>query len=78
MDGPRGGSGHGFDHEALAAILPELSTPVVIAGGLGPETVSDAVRTIKPFGVDVSSGVESTRGVKDHDRIRAFVAAARA
>ncbi len=77
VDGPRGGSGQGFDHAALAALMPELSTPVVVAGGLGPETVADAVRTIRPFGVDVSSGVESTRGVKDHDRIRAFVDAAR-
>lgn len=77
VDGPRGGSGHGFDHEALAAILPELTTPVVIAGGLGPESVADAVRVIRPFGVDVSSGVESVRGVKDHERIKAFAAAAR-
>ena len=78
VDGPRGGSGQGFDHAELASILPGLSTPVVVAGGLGPETVAEAVDAIRPFGVDVSSGVESTRGVKDHDRIRAFVAAARA
>ncbi len=78
VDGPRGGSGQGFDHAELASILPELSTPVVVAGGLGPETVAEAVDAIRPFGVDVSSGVESTRGVKDHDRIKAFVAAARA
>ena len=77
IDGPRGGSGRGFDHAALAALMPELRTPVIIAGGLGPESVTGAVRVIQPFGVDVSSGVERVRGVKDHERIRAFVTAAR-
>ncbi|MCP4834239.1 MAG: phosphoribosylanthranilate isomerase [Phycisphaera sp.] len=77
VDGPRGGSGEPFDHARLAEVLPELETPVVIAGGLGPENVATVVRDLGPFGVDVSSGVESSRGVKDHDRIRAFVAAAR-
>ena len=77
IDGPTGGGGMRFDHAALAAILPELAKPVMIAGGLDPEIVGKVVRGLQPFGVDVSSGVESTRGVKDHDRIRAFVAAAR-
>jgi phosphoribosylanthranilate isomerase len=77
IDGPKGGSGRGFDHAALAELMPDLRTPVVIAGGLSPETVADAIDVIHPFGVDVSSGVETVRGVKDHDRIRAFVAAAR-
>ena len=77
VDGPRGGSGEPFDHGLLADVLPELQTPVVIAGGLDPESVRDVVRDHRPFGVDVSSGVESTRGIKDHDLIRAFVAAAR-
>ena len=77
VDGPRGGSGEPFDHQLLAEVLPDLQTPVVIAGGLGPENVADVVREHRPFGVDVSSGVESTRGVKDHGRIRAFVEAAR-
>ncbi len=78
VDGPRGGSGKPFDHGRLADVLPRLKTPVVIAGGLDPDTVADVVRDHQPFGVDVSSGVESKRGIKDHDRIRAFVAAARA
>ena len=77
IDGPTGGGGMRFDHAALAAILPKLTKPVVIAGGLDPEIVGKVVRGLQPFGVDVSSGVESSRGVKDHDRIRAFVAAAR-
>jgi len=77
IDGPRGGSGERFDHAALAPLLATLEKPVVIAGGLDPETVAEVVRDLGPFGVDVSSGVESSRGVKDHDHIRAFVAAAR-
>ena len=77
IDGPRGGGGRRFDHAALAEILPELTKPVMIAGGLDAEIVTDVVRHLQPFGVDVSSGVESTRGVKDHDRIRAFIRAAR-
>ena len=77
IDGPRGGSGEPFDHAALAAILPKLTKPVVIAGGLDPKIVGEVVRNLEPFGVDVSSGVESTRGIKDHDLIRSFVAAAR-
>ena len=66
-----------FDHARLADVLPTLETPVVIAGGLDPANVARVVRDHRPFGVDVSSGVESARGVKDHDRIRAFVVAAR-
>ena len=77
IDGPRGGSGEPFDHAALAPLLATLAKPVIIAGGLDPETVAEVVRGLQPFGVDVSSGVESTRGVKDHNRIRAFVTAAR-
>ena len=50
----------------------------VDGGDIDPETVGEVVRDLGPFGVDVSSGVESSRGVKDHDRIRGFTAAARA
>jgi phosphoribosylanthranilate isomerase len=72
VDGPAAGEGHGFDHEALAAMRPELSRPLIVAGGLRPETVAAAVRTIRPFAVDVSSGVESAPGHKDPVLIRRF------
>lgn len=70
-----GGNGLAFDWRLVAGLDPGL--PVVLSGGLTPETVADAVRLTRLQGVDVSSGVESTPGIKDPGKIRAFVAAAR-
>ena len=81
LDNPRSGSGQGFDWaiveeaRALAAGAGAPLPPFFLAGGLRPETVGDA-RSVEPWGVDVSSGVE-TDGVKDARKIRAFVATAR-
>jgi phosphoribosylanthranilate isomerase len=67
-----GGSGRSFDWEALAQLDKTGMPPIILAGGLTPGNVADAISTVRPFGVDVSSGVESSRGVKDPALIRAF------
>ena len=68
-----GGTGHAHDWETTRAIRESVDVPVVVAGGLGPENVAEAVRTVDPFAVDVSSGVERREGRKDHDALCAFV-----
>jgi phosphoribosylanthranilate isomerase len=76
--GEFGGSGRTFPWEIAREFVtanPELR--VILAGGLTPENVADAVALVRPFGVDVTSGVESTARVKDHGRLRAFITAAR-
>jgi len=72
--GQMGGSGRAF---AWDAIPPDLPRPWLLAGGLRPETVGKALQIVQPYGVDVSSGVESHPGVKDPERIRAFIQAVR-
>lgn len=75
--GSLGGSGVSFNWD-LAVEAVRLGRPVYLAGGLTPENVGEAVRRVRPYGVDVSSGVESAPGRKDAEKIRAFVAAVRA
>ena len=72
----RSGAGEVADWDEARRIA--TGTEVVLAGGLDAHNVGDAVRAVRPFGVDVSSGVESSRGVKDVARIREFIRAARA
>lgn len=65
-----GGSGQSFDW----SLIPEdISFPLILAGGLNPENVAAAVETVKPYAVDVSSGVESEPAVKDHKKIEQFI-----
>jgi phosphoribosylanthranilate isomerase len=71
----RGGTGHTWDWESARELL--ATRKVFIAGGLQPGNVSKVVSTFKPYGVDVSSGVESSIRVKDPDKVRAFVHAVR-
>jgi phosphoribosylanthranilate isomerase len=67
--GERGGQGQCFAWEGL----PAVEKPVVVAGGLAPHNVTDAITIMAPWGVDVSSGVESSPGIKDHALMHSFV-----
>jgi phosphoribosylanthranilate isomerase len=71
-----GGTGETFNWE-LALEARKFGKPIFLAGGLTPENVADAVRKVRPFGVDVSSGVESAPGMKDPAKVKAFIAAAK-
>ncbi|ADP15564.1 N-(5'-phosphoribosyl)anthranilate isomerase [Achromobacter xylosoxidans A8] len=74
-----GGSGHGFDYALLDEVRADpVSRPLILSGGLNAENVGEAVQLIRPWAVDVSSGVELEQGIKSSDRISFFVAAAQA
>ena len=68
--GEPGGAGRAFD---WSRIPQDLARPLILAGGLTPDNVAAAINTVKPFAVDVASGVESAPGVKDAERMRRFV-----
>jgi phosphoribosylanthranilate isomerase len=70
VEGLHGGSGAAFDWSLIPRGLP---LPVILSGGLTPENVMDAVRRVRPSAVDVSSGVESARGIKDAQKIAVFI-----
>jgi phosphoribosylanthranilate isomerase len=71
-----GGTGERFNWE-LARAAQDHGRPIFLAGGLTPENVAEAVRQVRPYGVDVSSGVEAAPGRKDPARVRAFIRAAK-
>lgn len=70
-----GGLGQSFDWSLLEGLDPSI--PFMLSGGLTPETVAAAIKAVRPFGVDVSSGVESAPGIKDIKLIEAFIRNAR-
>ncbi len=65
-----GGTGKTFDWNLVQV---DIDLPIILAGGLNPDTVADAIKQVRPYAVDVSSGVESQLGVKDIDKIKQFI-----
>ena len=72
--GVPGGTGEAFDWSLIPA---RLSKPIILAGGLTPANVGEAIRQVRPYAVDVSGGVEQAKGIKDPAMIEAFLRAAR-
>ncbi len=70
-----GGTGERVDWNIAAGIAAKSA--ILLAGGLVPENVFDAIRTVRPWGVDVSSGVERAPGLKDHEKVRRFIEASK-
>lgn len=78
VPGAYGGTGHAIDlATARAFVANNSAVPVILAGGLTPENVAAAVEAVRPFAVDVASGVESSPGRKDPAKVEAFVCAVR-
>ena len=72
VPGVPGGTGEAFDW----ALIPDnLDKPIILAGGLTSANVAQAIAQVRPYAVDVSGGVEKSKGIKDHDKIRAFMSA---
>lgn len=71
VEGMHGGTGRTFHWSAVGRIKTHL--PIILAGGLTPENVAEAIRVARPYGVDVASGVESRPGVKDFQKMRRFI-----
>jgi len=72
-----GGTGRVCDWNKAKALVKSLETPILLAGGLTPDNVAEAIEQVCPWGVDVSSGVEIEPGVKDMAKVEAFIAACR-
>lgn len=71
MKGNAGGTGETFDWKIIEQL--NLQRPMILAGGLSPDNVIEAIETVTPFGVDVNSGIEIAPGIKDHSKISEFV-----
>jgi len=70
-----GGTGKKYDYKYARKIVRASKVPVILSGGLTPDNVREAIKTVRSYAVDVSSGVESSPGVKNREKIRAFVEA---
>lgn len=68
-----GGTGLPHDWSISAKIVKEVNVPVILAGGLTPENVAEAIRIVNPYGVDVNTGVKKANGEKDPQKIKAFI-----
>lgn len=75
LDGPAPGTGETFDWSRVSGFTSGFK-PIILAGGLGPENVAEAIRQVRPWGVDACSRLESAPGRKDHNKMRRFVRAA--
>jgi phosphoribosylanthranilate isomerase len=71
------GKGRDFDPSYACDTVKHSKVPVILAGGLTPENVGDAIRRVRPYAVDVASGVEQSPGIKDQEKVRAFIDACR-
>jgi phosphoribosylanthranilate isomerase len=72
-----GGTGERFDWAKMSGLADGIGVRLVVAGGLTAENVGEAIETLRPWGVDVASGVEARPGKKDPEKVRAFVRAVR-
>ncbi len=75
--GRRGATGKVHDWNVSRALVEQVARPVILAGGLTPENVADAIRTVRPWGVDVHTGIEAADGARDLERMRRFIDAAK-
>jgi phosphoribosylanthranilate isomerase len=75
--GQVGGTGKTHDWNISQSVVRSIPLPVILAGGLNPENIVEAIRTVQPYGVDVNSGVSKAGGIKDHEKLRLFIARAK-
>ena len=68
-----GGTGKTFDWNKVERLTDQQQSRLVLAGGLKPDNVRLAIETVRPFGVDVSSGVEASKGIKDVEKMKSFI-----
>jgi phosphoribosylanthranilate isomerase len=68
-----GGTGHKVDWDIAAEIVQRSQRPVILAGGLTPDNIQDAIRRVRPYAVDVSSGIESAPGIKNLEKMQTFI-----